>query len=69
MHLAENGVMAHASPCFELRYEDTRFHLFFYLGRSVKVLADRAGFEIVGSERDGEYMHVMFRGPVGIEHR
>ena len=59
-HLAPGGALAHASPCYELRYENTRFHLFFYLGRSVEMLAERAGLGVGSRERDGEYMHVVF---------
>jgi SAM-dependent methyltransferase len=60
-YLSQGGVMAHASPCFELCHEDTRFHLFFYLGRSMDVVAERASLEIVGSVRDGAYMQVLLR--------
>jgi SAM-dependent methyltransferase len=60
-HLKPGGVMVHASACYELLYEDTRFHLAFFVGRSVEVLAARTGFEVIGRERDGEYMHVVFR--------
>ena len=60
-HLKPGAVMVHASPCFELQYENTRFHLAFYLGRSAEVLAARSGFDVVGRIRDGEYMHVVFR--------
>jgi SAM-dependent methyltransferase len=60
-HLAPGGLMVHASPCYELVYEDTRFHLAFLLGRSAETLARRTGFEVVDREQDGEYMHVVFR--------
>lgn len=59
-HLADRGVMAHASPCYQLRYEDTRFHLAFYLGRSLEVLAERSGLRLAGRETDGEYDCVLF---------
>jgi SAM-dependent methyltransferase len=65
-HLKPGGVMVHATACYQLRYEHTRFHTSFLLGRSVDVLARRAGLEVVGRERDGEYESVTFRvGPVG----
>ena len=60
-HLRPGGLMVHASACYDLLYEDTRFHLAFFLGRSAEVLAARTGFEVVERERDGEYMHVVFR--------
>jgi hypothetical protein len=59
-HLEPGGLMTHATPCYELLYTDTRFHTAFYLGRSVDVLARRTGLEVVGRERDGEYMSVTF---------
>jgi SAM-dependent methyltransferase len=60
-HLKPGGLMVHASPCYELLYENTRFHLALYLGRSAETLAARTGFEVVDRERDGEYMQVVFR--------
>jgi hypothetical protein len=42
--LAEGGQMAHQSPCYELKYTDTRFHTLFLLGRSPHILAERTGF-------------------------
>jgi SAM-dependent methyltransferase len=60
-HLKPGGLMVHASPCYKLVHEDTRFHLAFFLGRSVEVLAARTDFEILEREDDGEYMHAVFR--------
>jgi 2-polyprenyl-3-methyl-5-hydroxy-6-metoxy-1,4-benzoquinol methylase len=60
-YLRPGGVMVHATPCFELRYENTRFHTAFYLGRSVEVIAERAGLRVVDRERDGEYESVTFQ--------
>ena len=59
-HLQPGGRLSHATACFDLLYLDTRFHLFFFLGRSVELLAERAGLQIVGRERDGEYINVVF---------
>ncbi len=59
--LKPGAVMVHASPCYELLYENTRFHLAFFLGRSADALAARSGFEVESRDRDGEYMHVAFR--------
>lgn len=41
--LAENGVMAHSTECFEYRHEYSRFHLFFFTGRSLDVLSKNSG--------------------------
>ena len=53
--------MAHASPCYDYCYAYTRFHSVFLLGRSPFVLAERTGFTVVDSERDGEYINYVFQ--------
>lgn len=60
--LRADGVMVHASPCYELAEEDDRFHTAFYVGRSIDELAARAGLEVI--DRDitpGQYSSVTFR--------
>lgn len=52
--------MAHATPCYEYLYEYTRFHLFFFLGRSRQLLAERAGLSIQSHEVDGHFMNCVF---------
>lgn len=52
--------MAHATPCYEYLYEYTRFHLFFFLGRSRQLLAQGAGLEIQSYEVDGHFMNCVF---------
>lgn len=54
--LKPGGLMAHATPCFEYLYEYTRFHLYFFPGRSRGVLANLAGLKIKAYEADGDYM-------------
>ena len=54
--LKPGGCMAHATPCFEYLYEFTRFHLFFFLGRSHAALARQAGLTIRDYIQDGEFM-------------
>lgn len=44
--------MAHASPCYDYSVEFTRFHLIFFTGKSVEVLAKLSGLKTDGSERD-----------------
>lgn len=39
--------MAHSSPCYEYRFEYTRFHTYFPLGRSPAVLAEKSGFRLL----------------------
>ena len=50
------GKMAHATPCYEYRYDFTRFHLFFYLGQSRHLLWQLAGLKEIAWEQDGDYM-------------
>jgi SAM-dependent methyltransferase len=62
-HLRSGALMTHATPCYEMKCADTRFHTAFYLGRSVEVLASRTGLELVRREHDGDYMSTTFRVP------
>lgn len=57
--LKSGGKMSHATPCFEYRYEFTRFHLFFYLGRSRSILAAKAELNIDDFVVDGEFMNII----------
>jgi SAM-dependent methyltransferase len=57
--LKTGGRMSHATPCFEYLYEFTRFHLFFFLGRSRSILADQAGLHIDDFVSDGEFMNII----------
>lgn len=50
------GRMAHATPCFEYRFEYTRFHLFFFLGRSRALLAKNINVSIKEFISDGDFM-------------
>lgn len=57
--LNSGGRMSHATPCFEYLYEFTRFHLFFYPGRSRALLAAKAGLGIDDFVVDGEFMNLI----------
>jgi SAM-dependent methyltransferase len=59
--LGPGGLMAHATPCFEYRFEFTRFHLFFFLGRSREWLAGAAGLAIESYEADGDFINLVLR--------
>lgn len=59
-HLTTNGKMVHASPCYEMLYEHTRFHLHFFLGRSLQLLAAASGFSVERTEPVGEYVQAVF---------
>ena len=47
--------MAHATPCYEYLYEYTRFHLFFFAGKSKDLLLEKAGLQLVDELIDGSY--------------
>ncbi len=57
--LKAGGRMSHATPCFEYLYEFTRFHLFFFLGRSRALLADKAELRIDGFVSEGEFKNLI----------
>lgn len=59
--LKPGAKMAHASPCYDYCFAYTRFHSVFLLGRSPHVLAERTGFTVVDSERDGQYINYVFQ--------
>lgn len=58
--IKQGGRMSHATPCFEYLFEYTRFHLFFYLGRSRSLLAERANLAVVDFVVDGEFMCALY---------
>lgn len=58
------GRMAHATPCFAYLYEYTRFHLFFFTGRSRYVLTEKAGLVLVDFIEDGEFMCAVWKPAV-----
>lgn len=61
--LKPGGLMSHATPCFEYRFEFTRFHLFFFLGRSRRWLVEQAGLEWVDYQTEGDFMNLVVRKP------
>ena len=42
----EKSRMAHATGCFDYAYEYTRFHYFFFTGRSLAVTAEKLGMQL-----------------------
>ncbi len=48
--------MAHSTPCYEYRYDYSIFHLYFFIGRSLELLAKKTGFELEHYIQDGEYI-------------
>jgi SAM-dependent methyltransferase len=51
--------MSHATPCFDYLYEFTRFHLFFFPGRSLEALAKAADLKVEQFTVDGHYMNAV----------
>ena len=54
--LRSGGRMAHATPCFEYLYEYTRFHLFFFAGRSKDILMELANLQLLEEIIDGDFI-------------
>ena len=50
--------MAHATPCYEYLFEYTRFHLFFFPGRSRELLARLIGHRIGQFDVDPRYNYM-----------
>jgi hypothetical protein len=63
--LKPQGSLALATPCFAYLYEFTRFHLFFYTGRSRTVLLEQAGLVETDFIEDGEFMNLVCRPIAG----
>ncbi len=49
--LKDNGIMAHGSGCYEYAFEYTRFHLCFFLGRSLEYISKKLEMDYELSER------------------
>ena len=62
--LKPGAVMAHATPCYEYLYEFTRFHLYFFTGRSRTLLADKANLSVKNYVQDGEFMCAVFEAAI-----
>lgn len=58
-YLKPGGRMAHATPCYEYLYEFTRFHLFFFVGRSRKYLIENSGLKEESFDLDGDFMNMI----------
>ncbi len=60
-----NGKMIHSTPCYDYLYEYTRFHLFFYTGKSLQILCDHVGMESYGRydeiRNNNKYTSFLFR--------
>jgi hypothetical protein len=59
--LPAGAMMSHATPCFEYRFEFTRFHLFFFLGKSREWIAEQANLSIVDYRADGDFMNLVLQ--------
>ena len=59
--LPAGALMSHATPCFEYRFEFTRFHLFFFLGKSREWIAKQANLSIVDYRADGDFMNLVLQ--------
>jgi len=50
--LKTNGLQCHKSPCFSYGYEWSSWHIFYPIGRSVNILVEKSGQELVQRETD-----------------
>lgn len=53
-------VMAHSTPCYKYLYAITRFHLYFFTGRSLEEICQRTGFHGQWAIQDGEFLCYRF---------
>ena len=68
--LNKDGKMAHATPCYQWLYPDSRFHVFFPLGDAIHKLAARTGFAVTGASTEGEFdVRVFERVAGGRDHQ
>ena len=58
-YLKPGARMAHATPCFEYLYEFTRFHLFFFVGRSRSYMIEKAGLKQEEFFVDGDFINLI----------
>jgi len=49
---SEDACMAHTTGCYNYAYEYTRFHTFFFTGKSLEYICKDAGLKIVGEIDD-----------------
>lgn len=62
--LNNDGLMAHSTPNYDYKYEFTRFHLYFFVGKSVDVLANKTGFnvdKVIRDESNPDYINVVYQ--------
>ena len=52
--LKDDGTIAHCTPCYEYSYEFTRFHVFFYTGKSVQTICDLLSLDYL--DTDNKYI-------------
>lgn len=58
----ENSLIAHSTPCYEYAFDYTRFHVFFFTGKSIEVICMRSGYKVVKieSDRAKNYINYLF---------
>ncbi len=49
--LKDNGIMIHTTHCYNYACEYTRFHLFFFTGDCIKIIAQKAGLKVEDTDR------------------
>jgi hypothetical protein len=62
--LKVGDIMVHSSACFKWKFDFSNFHIFFFLGESLDILAKRTGFKVIGyiehePENDYKYTRIV----------
>ena len=58
--LKDGGMMAHSTACYEYAFEHTRFHVFFFTGKSLSVLCEKAGLKYF--DTDDKMIKIFVKG-------
>jgi len=53
--MKQNSIMIHATPCWKYCFERTKYHLFYLENKSLNVLCEKTGFEIIEDYKIPQY--------------
>ena len=59
--LRPDGIMAHSTPCYNYKYIESQFHIYFYTGKSVENLCSRTGFKLLEWKDYDDYRCCIFK--------
>lgn len=58
------SMMSHSTSCYIYKHEETRFHTYFFTGKSLKYLCDKTGLEIfdsINDEKEKDFICYVFK--------